>query len=634
VRFGQEIGGIMELGVIGRGEHAEITTYLERAVTSELSGNVIDLCPVGALTSKPFRFTARNWELSRRASVSPHDGLGANLVVQVKNNRVMRVLPRENEEINECWLADRDRFSYEGLNSGERLLRPMIKRNGEWRECEWQEALSFVATALRRIADEQGGEQIGALAVPYATLEELYLLQKIVRGLGSGNVDHRLRQSDFGADAEEQGAPWLGQSIASLQQLDSVLVVGSTLRKDHPLLAHRLRQAVKAGAQLHLVNPVDDDLLVRVTNKMIVAPDAMADALAQILKALAEAGKAALPPALDERIKAVAAGESAKAIAAGLAQGGRSAVLLGNLAQHHPRYAELRSLAQEIARLAGAAFGFLGEAANSVGAYLAGAVPGGRGGVAGMNVREMLENPRRAYILLGAEAELDTYDPAKTMKAMQAAQLVVALSPFRHKALDYAHVLLPIAPFTETSGTFINTEGRAQSFSAAVKPLAESRPGWKVLRVLGNLLDLEGFDYENSEEVRVEVLGEEEAVRAALDNHLKSPVIRPRERMPGGLQRVGEVPIYQVDAVVRRAPALQRTPDAAEPVAWMSGELLGRLQIQVGEAVTLRQGEGSAVLKAGRDDRLPANCVRVAAGHPLTAGLGGMLDEIAVERAG
>ncbi|MHB1293176.1 MAG: NADH-quinone oxidoreductase subunit NuoG, partial [Sulfuricella sp.] len=498
VRFGQEIGGMMEMGQIGRGEHAEITTFIERSINSELSGNIIDLCPVGALTSKPFRYSARAWELTTRPSVSPHDGLGANLSVQTKNNRVFRVLPRDNEEINECWLSDRDRFSYEGLNSEDRLQRPMIKRNGEWHECDWPEALEFVAAGLKRIRDEQGEEQIAALATPHATLEELYLLQKLLRGIGSGNVDHRLRQSDFSSDAAMQGTPWLGMKIAELDQLNSVLVVGSTLRVDHPLLAHRLRQAVKRGAELNLINPVDDDLLCCVANKVIVAPDAMVATLDQVRRALA----------------GEAADAIAQAIAASLKQGERKAVLLGNLAQHHPRYAELHALAQQVAELAGARFGFLGEAANSVGAHLASALPG----AGGMNAAQMLDDPRRAYILLGVEAELDTYNPTRTLAALQAAQLVVALTSYRGKALDYAHVLLPVAPFTETYGTFVSTEGRAQSFNAVVKPLGETRPGWKVLRVLGNLMEVAGFDYDSAEQVRAEVLNGDITVK--LNNQL------------------------------------------------------------------------------------------------------------------
>jgi NADH-quinone oxidoreductase subunit G len=625
VRFGQEIAGQMEMGLLHRGEHAEITSFLERSVDSELSGNIIDLCPVGALTSRPFRYTARAWELTQRPSVSPHDGLGANLSIQVKNSRVMRVLPRENEEINECWLADRDRFSYEGLNSVERLQRPMIKRDGQWHECEWAEALEYAANRLKAIVERHGPNEIGALATPHATLEELYLLQKFMAGLGSGNVDHRLRQSDF--SAELQGAPWLGQSIASVQELERVLIVGSTLRKDHPLLAHRLREAVKGGAKVSLVNPVDDDLLMAVENKAIVAPGAMVNLLVQVLKALAAEKQAQLPAFTKDKIEGVAVTDAAKAIAASLAQGGRAAVLLGNLAQHHPRAAELHSLAQEIARMAGANFGFLGEAANSVGAHIAGALPA----AGGMDAGQMLDSPRKAYLLLGVEAELDTYNAARATAAMDAADLVVAMSAYKHGAADYADVMLPVSPFTETSGTFVSTEGRVQSFAAAVKPLGETRPAWKVLRVLGNMLGVAGFDYESSEQVRAEALGSD-TVQGKLNNELKQAVLGD-VAATGGLERVGEVPIYQADAIVRRAPSLQKTRDATAPVAWMNGELLAKLGVQEGQEVRVSQGAGHAVLKAARDDRLPSGCVRVAAAHPMTAALGDMLGAIAVDKA-
>ncbi|MDP2783660.1 MAG: NADH-quinone oxidoreductase subunit NuoG [Sulfurimicrobium sp.] len=636
VRFGQEIAGIMELGQAGRGEHSEIMPFVERTVNSELSGNMIDLCPVGALTSKPFRYSARAWELTRRASVSPHDSLGANLAVQVKGNRVYRVVPRENEAINECWLSDKDRFSYEGLNSAQRLTQPMIKHHGEWQECNWQTALEYVANGLKRIRDDHGAAQIGALATPHSTLEELYLLQKFMRGIGSGNVDHRTRQSDFRLDTALQGAPWLGQSIVALQEVKSALIIGSTLRKDHPLLAQRLRQAAKAGAELNLVNPLDDDLLAKVANKLIVAPNELVNALSQVLKALSELKQIAVPLAL----AGVSVSPAAMAIAASLSSGEKAAVLLGNLAQHHPRYSELHSLAQEIARISGASLGVLGEAANSVGACLAGAVPyaGSLGkGVssAGMNAAEMLATPRLAYVLLNTEIELDSHDPQQALRAMEHAELVVALSAYRHQALNYADVLLPIAPFTETSGTFVNTEGRAQSFNAVVKPQGETRPAWKVLRVLGNMFNLNGFDYNSSEDVRTEILaGGETLLHEACNNQLQNIHLGDAALVAtNGIQRIAEVPIYQADAIVRRADSLQRTVDGAAPDAVMNGALLQQLQVEDGGMVVVRQGGGSAVMRARRDDSLPSGCARVAAAHPLTAVLGSMFGEIVVEKA-
>ncbi|MBI5659767.1 MAG: NADH-quinone oxidoreductase subunit NuoG [Nitrosomonadales bacterium] len=653
VRFCQEIAGQMEMGQAFRGEHAEIMSFVGKTVDTELSGNMIDLCPVGALTSKPFRYTARNWELSRRKSVSPHDGLGTNLAVQVKNNRVMRVVPIENEEINECWLSDKDRFGYEGLNSGERLTRPMVKQNGKWQEVEWQVALEYAANALSQVASCAGATEVGALATPHSTLEELYLLQKLVRGLGSDNVDFRLRQADFSADgkragnhphvnlpAEGEGAnassrvaggeprkflPWLGMKVAEIGTSDRLLIVGSFLRKDHPLLAQRIRQAVKKGAQANLVHSADDDPLMKVANKAIVAPDAMANTLAQILKAMATEKQAAT----DASLKGIEVGGAAAAIARSLAGGERVAVLLGNFAQQHPQATQLQLLAQRIAELCGGKFGFLGEAANSVGGHLANALPGAEG----MNAASMLAAPRKAYLLLHAEPELDCANSQQALSAMYAADLVVALSAYRHHAVDYANVLLPVAPFTETSGTFVSTEGRVQSFKGAVKPLGEARPAWKVLRVLGNLLNVAGFDHDSSEAVRDEVLGGMD-IPAKLNNALQATTqpsaLSPQ---PSGLQRVSDVPIYSADAIVRRAAALQKTRDAEEPRVAMRGDDLEKIGVSAGDRVKVTQGENSVGLVAAADDSLPPGVARVPAGHAATVGLGAMFGNVTVERA-
>jgi NADH-quinone oxidoreductase subunit G len=663
VRFGQEIAGVMELGMAFRGEHAEIMSFVNSTVDSELSGNMIDLCPVGALTSKPFRYTARNWELSQRKSVSPHDGLGSNLAVQVKDNKVLRVLPIENEAINECWISDKDRFSYEGLNATERLTKPMLKQDGKWIEVEWQAALEYVANGLRQIKTANGAEQIAALATPHSTLEELYLLQKLMRGLGSGNVDFRLRQSDFSADGRRsekhphpnlppkgEGAtasshlvggkprqflPWLGMQVADINTRDRFLIVGSFLRKDHPLLAQRVRQAVKKGAQANIVHAANDELLMPVANKSIVAPSELVNVLAQILKALAAEKSAALSGEAQQVIEAVQPSAQALAIARSLASGERAAVLLGNFAQQHPQAAQIALLAEHIAALCAAKFGFLGEAANSVGGYLASAVPSG---AKGMNAAQMLASPRKAYILLNVEPELDMHDPQQAMTAMYAADMVVALSAYKHHATDYADVLLPIAPFTETSGTFVNTEGRVQSFTGAVKPLVNARPAWKVLRVLGNLLDVSGFDYDSSEAVRDEVLPGL-SVADKLNNHISgvalqsppAPLLQRGEAKPGGLQRVSDVPIYFADAVVRRAASLQQTHDAATPCVVMHSSELQKLGVRSGDAVRVNQGKASARLVVRADDSMPVATARVAAGHLITAELGAMFGTITME---
>ena len=629
VRFGQEIAGIMELGMIGRGEHAEIITFVGKTVDSELSGNVIDLCPVGALTSKPFRYSARTWELTRKPSVSPHCGLGSNLTVQVKQNRVMRVLPRDNEAINECWLSDKDRFSYEGLNSEQRLARPMLKRGGAWEEVEWRVALDFVARELKRVRDRHGASSIGALATPHQSLEELFLLGKFARELASGNADFRLRRSDFGADGQRAGVPWLGMKIGELNALDRVLVVGSTLRKDHPLLTHRLRQAARRQLQLSLIHCVDDELLMPVARKAIVAPAAMPDMLAQVAKAVAESKGIALPQSVSGAA-GVAVSDTARGIAAMLVSGKNAAIFLGNVAEHHPAASQLHALGLALADMCGARLGFLGEAANSVGGYLAGCVPSVT--PAGLNAAQMLAEPRKAYLLLGVEAELDTHDPLQAVTAMKAAELVVAMSPYQHRATEYAHVLLPIAPFTETAGTFVNTEGTVQSFEGVVRPLGEARPAWKVLRVLGNLLGLGGFEHDSADEVRAEALGGKN-IADALDNRLKDARIgAAAASRADAIQRIAEIPVYAADAIVRRSRPLQATADAAAPVAWMNRALFEQLGMRDGDALRVRQGAGEALVDAGIDDRLPAGCIRLAAARPETAGLGAMFGTVSAER--
>lgn len=647
VRFGQEIAGVMELGMAGRGEHSEILPFIGKTVDSELSGNMIDLCPVGALVSKPFRYTARTWELSRRKSISPHCGLGSNLVVQVKQNRVMRVLPRENESINECWLSDKDRFSYEGVNSPDRLTRPMIKHGTQWVECSWQEALEFAATGLRTIRERDGAQSIGALASAHSTTEELYLLQKLLRAMGSNNVDHRLRQSDFRSDDMLQGIPWLGTSVAEISEMKSVLVVGSTLRKDHPLITQRLRQSVKLGTQLNLVHSVNDNLLTKVANQAIVSPNQIANTLAEILKAAVEIKSTEPVAEFKQLIAKVNCSETARAIANSLIDNSPAAVYLGNFSQHHPQYSVIHSLAGAIANVTGAQFGILGEAANSVGAYLAGATPIYRapGETArlnriegGLNAAQMLgyqpseQDACNALVLMNMEPECDTYDTRQSLKTIKTTEFVVALSAYQGRAREYSDVLLPIAPFTETSGTFVNTEGVVQSFNGVVSPLGETRPAWKVLRVIANLLELNDFEFDTPEQIRAKIFPEGMDVKEHLNNQLNHAEISLDESSNTELQRIGEVPIYQADPIVRRAKALQETHDAADPVAWMHSELLKKLDVEADSTVKIKQGDRSIELQAACDDNLPADCVRIACAHENTTKLGAMFGSIQIEK--
>ena len=620
VRFGQEVAGVMELGMIHRGEHSEITTMVGSTVDSELSGNMIDICPVGALTSKPFRYSARTWELQRRKSVSPHDSTGANLVVQVKSGKVMRVVPLENEDVNECWIADRDRFSYEAVNSEQRLTQPMLKQGGQWQAVDWNTALGYVADGLKRVKAEFGVSGIGAVGSAHSTAEELHLLAKLVRGLGSENIDVRTRHAEAGNLPAPGKARWLGTTVASLSQLDRALVVGSFLRKDHPLLAQRLRQAARRGAQVHSLHAVHDDWLLPVATRLTAAPSGWAAALAEVAAAVAAAKGIAAPVAAQ-------AGAAAQAIAVSLLSGERKAVLLGNAAAQHPQASQLLALANWIAEQAGASVGYLGDAANTVGAQLVGAVP--RQG--GLSAAQMLAQPMKALLLLDTEPVLDAADAAAAKAALQGAGLVVALTAFKDAAVDNADVLLPIAPFTETSGTFVNAEGRAQSFAGVVKPLGDSRPAWKVLRVLGNLLGLDGFAQESSEEVRAEALGDLSNLASRLDNG--ATLTSAGLAAQAGLERVADVPIYAADSLVRRAPSLQLTADARAPVVGLPTALWQQLGLQAGAKVLVAQGQTAALLPAREDPTLAPTAVRVAAGHPTTLTLGPMFGPLTVEKA-
>lgn len=626
VRFTTEIAGVMELGQAFRGEHAEIMPFVEKTVDSELSGNIIDLCPVGALTSKPFRFAARTWELSRRKSISPHDSLGSNLIVQVKHDKVKRVLPLENEEINECWLSDKDRFSYLGLEADDRLTSPMMKEDGNWKQVDWQTALEFAANGLRSIAREHGPANIGALASPHATLEELHLLQKLARGIGTDHIDFRLRQSDFRADGHRDGAPWLGMPVAEVGKLDRLLIIGSFFRKDAPLLAQRVRQAAKRGLQVTAVNPATDDWLLPIRRSALVAPSAIIATLLQIVGALSATKGAEVSDAVRASIPGEISAE-ARAIAENLAGGSHTAIWLGNFAIQSEVAADIHLVAQEIARLTGGTLGVIGEAANSVGGYLAKAHPI----VGGLNARQMVEQQLKAYLLLNAEPELDVADPVATMAAMKNAELVVALSAFSSPSLlECADVLLPITPFTETSGTFVNCEGRPQSFNAVARAQGEARPGWKVLRVLGNVIDLDGFDQNDSEEVLAEVLGED--LNARLGNTVTGIDLALRAQVAGALERVSDVPIYFADPLVRRSPALQKARDAAPPAARIAPATLSALGLEAGNRVRLTQRGASVELHVVADEQVAPNCVRIAAAHRSTAALGAMSGELSVER--
>jgi len=637
VRFGSEVAGIRELGATGRGERTEIGTYIQRSVNSELSGNVIDLCPVGALTSKPFRFRARAWELIQRESIAAHDAMGSNLYVHVRGNEVMRVVPRECEQINETWISDRDRFSYEGLASKDRLQAPIVKDDGRWREVDWEEALARVADGLSGVREQHGAEWLGALVSPSSTLEELYLLGRFMRGLGSSNVDHRLREQDFQDQVQAPVYPSLGMNIAELDRQEAVLLIGCNIRAELPLAAQRLRKAVHKGGTVSVLNPIDYEFHFPVASRLIEPPSAMLGALAAVLKAAQKRGKG-VPKALRAVLRNAKAGDVHTGIVSRLATVDRSAVLLGGLVATHPAAATLRALAATIAQLTGSRFGVIPDAANSVGAWLAGAVPHRRAGgavdvAAGLDAQSMLREARKAYLLLGVEPDLDTADSTSTLAALHEAELVVALSAYASDSLrECADVLLPVCPFSETSGTYVNLQGTWQSFEAVVGPRGTARPAWKVLRVLGNLLGMDGFGYNDSTQVRDELQGlidsaTIQAADAAL-NELAVPALNER----GQIERIGEVPMYASDAVVRRASSLQRTSDGEKGSVRICRALAVDIGLGDGAEVAVTQNGARVILPLVVDERVAPGCARIPAGLPATRELGPAFGTVHLER--
>jgi NADH-quinone oxidoreductase subunit G len=617
VRFGQEVAGVMELGMVNRGEHSEITTFVGQTVDSELSGNMIDLCPVGALTSKPFRYGARTWELGRKRSVSPHDSLGANTTVQTKSNKVMRVVALENEAINECWISDRDRFAYEGLNSADRLTTPMVKQGGQWLETDWQSALDYVAHSLKTIVAETGPESIGALAHPISSIEELHLLQKIIHGLGSNQIDTRLRQSDIKGAAS---AAWLGMPISQLSELDRVLMIGSFLRKDQPLIAARIRSASKRGLQVLRIDAGGDDWLIPSLG-IAASPSAWVNTLGEVALAVAKAKSVSAPVGIAN----LSVSEPAQKIADSLLSGSSKAVLLGSAAVSHPALSNLHVLAQFIADNTGATLGFLPVGGNAVGAALVNAN--------GAGIESVLSGDRRAMILMNIEPDADLPNPEQARTALAKSNTVIAISAFKSAdLLDVADVILPISTFTETMSTFVNAEGRVQTIQPSVKPLADSRPAWKVLRVLGGLLGLEGFLLNMPEEVLGEALSENYCSK--LDNRSHLSALSNDHQLPlTSLERLTDINIYAGDQIVRRSSALQLTRDAKRGnQVGLDKNLFAQLGLNEGDLVSVTQGIQTVNMPATLEANLALGAVRISAGTGISAKLGPMFGPVTVSK--
>jgi len=627
VRFGQEVAGVMELGMINRGEHSEITTFVGQTVDSELSGNMIDICPVGALTSKPFRYAARTWELVRKRSISPHDAVGANTTVQTKANHVMRVVALENEAINECWISDRDRFAYEGLNSPDRLTTPMVKQNGQWLETDWQSALDYVVHSLSDIQKQHGSQALAALAHPIASSEELYLLQKVMRGLGSSQIETRLRQTDTRGAA---ALPWLGMPIAKLSDLKRAFVIGSQLRKDLPLIAARIRTATKQGLQVYRLDAGGNDWLMPIAMHLKSKPSQWLDHLGQIAQVIAQAKSATLPSGLT--VKSVSS--QAQAIADQLLRNAKlehpepQAIFLGSLAINHPNASDLHVLAQFIAEHTGCTFGFLCAGGNTVGAQLVGATQGNQG-----SVESVFQSQARAYVMLHVEPLYDLPNPQQTRAALQHADTVIAMSAYTSPdLLELADVILPVTPYTETIGSFVNMAGQVQTIQPAVRPLADARPAWKVLRAMGSLLNLEGFLYNLPEEVYADAFAK--PVQDLLNNRFTAnSEIQGRVQFSASIERLADLPIYASDAIVRRAPALQLTRDAKDATMVGIGQALWtQLGLQVGDRLVLTQNGHTVEAGVLLQPDLADGVVRVATATELSGQLASMFGEVGLSK--
>ncbi|ANJ67168.1 NADH-quinone oxidoreductase subunit G [Halothiobacillus diazotrophicus] len=617
VRFGEEIAGLKELGVVGRSDHMEIGTYIAKSVSSELSGNMIDLCPVGALTAKPSRYTARPWELIQQPHISTHDAFGSNLYLHTRDGRIMRTVPRDNDLINETWLSDRDRFAYEGLFTQDRLTEPMIKRDGAWATVDWDTALAYAAESLQAIVQQQGAAALGGLVSPNASLEEHYLFQKLIRGLGSNNIDHRLRQIDFSADGGDPVMPWLGMDIAQINQLKTIVVIGSSIREEIPLFGHRVRQAaLKRGVKVHLVHPFTQDLNFAATQWASSARGGMLDTLI----ALCRGAGINLPENLVE--SAPVSEKLVSALLADLNAGKQGAIFLGHLAGNDANFGAIRYLATQLAKSTGAALGILPQGGNAPGAWLAGAVPhrvaGGAQAVGvGANAAQMLAAPKPAMLLLGVEPECDSSAGAAAIEALAASEFVLACASQVTDAMRrYADVLLPVGTAVETAGTWVNGEGRWQSQRGVVRSLGQSRPAWKVLRVLGNLLDLNGFDYMDTNEIRAEV--QTACAQVNLSNHsdvLGAVTPSTDNADAQGWVRIAPVGMYAVDGIVRRSPSLQATvqadrqrhclvnPADATREGWANGDV-----------ITVQQSGGSVCLPIQIDEGVAPGTIVVYAG--------------------
>ncbi|MBS0288044.1 MAG: NADH-quinone oxidoreductase subunit G [Proteobacteria bacterium] len=647
VRFGSEIAGQRELGATGRGEFMEIGTYIEKSVNSELSGNVIDLCPVGALTSKPFRFQARAWELQANESISMHDCIGSHLYFHTQNNQVKRTLPREYEPLNEVWLSDRDRFSYEALNHQDRLASPWIKRDNHWKKVDWPTALSFAVESLQKVMQSQGAEAIGALASPNCTVEEFFLLQKLLKSQDCYNIDHRLRHVDNKHQSHMGSFPTLGIWLSGLEEQENIVIVGANVKKEQPIVNLRIRKASLHGAKVFGINPYAVDHNYNEMTHFVSPRGDFYSGLMEVVKALmALTDKEVLadcPPGLEAQLSAVNPSEKAKEIAKQLKEGQKNSVILGAYGFTHPKAHQIYWLSRILAHLCGATFGEMSHGANSAGGYLAGAIPHRMpfGQVdhvkVGLDVNQMLEKPRQGYLLVNCEPEFDCVDPALAKNALLNAKTVVALSAYDSPQLrEVAQVLLPITPVSEMSGTYINAFGEWASFKAAITPFAQSRPAWKVLRVMANLWDISGFEYQTSEDILAELLTMKSNTPHFAENLLSMECQLTPNQHSTKLVRLAPMGLYHVDGITRRAHSLQKTQDANMAKVSMNVAEAKNLNLKLGQKVWVFQGKAKSLspLPLHIDDTLPNGVAIVPGSIHETQSLGapfGLIDIILAE---
>jgi len=587
VRFGAEVAGIMEMGGTGRGEDMKIEPFLTEGIQSELSGNMIDVCPVGALTSKPFRYELRSWQMNAISNVARHDLVGSNIYTQTYKGKVKRIVAKDNDSVNETWISDRDRFSYEGLSHENRLLEPQIKVEGVWQEVEWNVALDF---AVRGLANNiRQSDQLGALASNTATLEEFYLLQKILREIGSENIDHRLNIKDLNNAISLES----NIKLAGLEGVDHALVIGSNLRLEQPMISHRLRKANLSGASIDVINAMAFDFNYHLNSENIISPNQTATTLASVLKSVLQSAHTEVPEYLND----IEVTDVAEQLANQLSDSDNSVIILGEHVINNPQASSIANLISKIAQHTNSTTLNISATANSMAANMAGFVPGKDG----LDTNTMLAADLKAYILLDIYPQYDFHHSIQAVEALSNDDtFVISLNSFKDDAITKcSDVLLPIASFYETSGSHVNVEDEIQTFAAAVNAPSDVKPAWKVLKVLADLLELPGFHYADSAQVTSEVMHQSHK-QHVYDESIDIKVKR-------GVNVIWQKSPYAIDVLSRHAASLQATKIGQINSASMNKVTAKKLEVvqddkYLGVPVTINEAVAN-------------NCVFVNANH-------------------